>query len=262
MNLNINVIKNALIKHGPSILTGIAMVGVVTTGYLVHKADRKLIGDVAEAVLFEDDSDIPVSDTVKRLAKKNWKNYIPAAVSGVLAMGCAFGANQWHLSKEGALAAAAIMYKANSEELEKKLREEFGEEKVDEVKKKIAEAKADKDRPPWEEKNSGKMCVWDPYSKQWLNISQTDILWAENTANRRLFNCEVVEYRDLIGLLGGNTSKKYFTEDNFGWYMDDTFCYNSSYIQGGGSIQICVGKVDDHLELYYPLEPYDFSDSL
>ena len=229
MNLNINVIKNALIKHGPSILTGIAMVGVITTGYLVHKADRKLIGDVAEAVLFEDDSDIPVSDTVKRIAKKNWKIYIPAAMSGVLAMGCAFGANQWHLSKEGALAAAAIMYKANSEELEKKLREEFGEEKVDEVKKKIAEAKADKDRPPWEEKRPDKMKIWEPYSKQWFWASQQELLWAEIMINKMICQQWKVTLNDLLKIYGCKTSKEF---ENLGWSYDDE-CYTQTWACGG-----------------------------
>ena len=258
--MNLNVVKNTLIKHGPSILTGIAMIGVAVTGYLVHRADRKLIGDVAEKILFEEDTEKPVENTVKEVAKKQWKNYIPAAVSGILTMGCIFGANHWHLSKEGALAAAALMYKANAEDLEKKLREEFGNDKVNEVKQKIREAREDKERPPWEEKPEKKMKVWDPYTKQYLNISQTDILWAENTVNRWLFNSEAVEYNSLIKLLGGKANKS--IGEHFGWFIDDTFCWNSSYIRGGGSIQVCIDMVEDRLTLCYPIEPYDFSESL
>ena len=74
--MNLNAIKHALIKHGPSILTGVAMVGVAVTGYLVHRADRKIIGDVAESILFEEDTEKPIGDTVKVISKKNWKNYL------------------------------------------------------------------------------------------------------------------------------------------------------------------------------------------
>lgn len=148
--MNLNDIKNTLIKHGPSILTGVAMIGVAATAYLMHRAEEKNTVDICISYL--DNKDQTFVDIRKQTYKKNWKNYIPSVICGLATMGCIFGANHWHLSKEGALAAAALMYKANSEDLEKKLREEFGNDKVDEVKQKIREAKEDAERPPWEEK--------------------------------------------------------------------------------------------------------------
>lgn len=217
--MNLNVVKNTLIKHGPSILTGVAMIGVAITGYLVHRAEAKNAVDICVAYM-DKTCDEPYHDVCKEVYKRNWKRFIPSAACGLATMGLIFGANHWHLSKEGALAAATLMYKANSEDLEKKLREEFGNDKVDEVKQKIREAKEDAERPPWEEKPEKKMKVWDPYTKQYLNISQTDILWAENTVNRWLFNAEEVEYNSLIKLLGGKANKS--IGEHFGWFIDES----------------------------------------
>lgn len=253
--MNLNVVKNALIKHGPSILTGVAMIGVAVTGYLVHRADRKLIGDVAEKILFEEDAKKqPIGNTVKEVTKEQWKNYIPAAVSGILTMGCIFGANHWHLSKEGALAAAAIMYKANSEDLEKKLREEFGDDKVNEVKQKIREAKEDAERPPWEEKPKAKMHVWEHVTGQFLDISQQDILWAELNINKWLSNYETVTVNDLVRLLGGRKNRNC---NIWGWRLDDeTFDWNASFSKCGPWVDLQIVKSDDGtLNLVYNIEP-------
>lgn len=263
--ISFNSIKPFIEKHGPTILTGLTMFGVTATAYFTHRADIKMIGDACEAILFTDDSDIPIKTTVKNSMRKNWKYYIPPILIGLTTMGCAFGANRWHLSKEGALAAAAIMYKTNNEELEKAFKEKFGEDQVTEVKKQISEAKAEKDRPPWEEKRPDKIEVWDPYTEQWLYLTEKDILWAEIAANRMLFNGEPVEYAKLIKLLGGSKKKTQYG-DNFGWFLDDTFCFNSSFARGGGSIQIEIDKISkngsDYYELYFPIYPYDYTESL
>lgn len=265
MNLNINTIKNLLIKHGPSILTGLASFGVVATGYLVHRADRKLIGDSAEAILFEEDSDIPVKTTVKRVAKKNWKIYIPAAVSGVATIACIIGSNQWHLSKEGALTAAALMYKTSGEELEKALKEEFGEEKVDEVKKQLKEAKDDKDRPPWEAKRPDKMKIWEPYSKQWFWASQQELLWAEIMVNKMMCQQWKVSLNDLLSIYGIKGKKEW---ENFGWSYDDE-CFTQTWACGGRlmgnwigfSPQLVEGKDGEtYFEMDYEVHPNDLSE--
>lgn len=265
MKLNFRMIKPFLQKHGPSILTGLSMLGVVATGYLTHRADRKIIGDACEAILFEDDADIPVDVTVGRVMRKHWKNYILPASVGVATMACSLGANQWHLSKEGALTAAALMYKTSGEELEKALKEKFGEEEVAEVKKKIAEAKDDKERPPWEAKHPDKMKIWEPYSKQWFWASQQQLLWAEIMINKMICQQWKVSLNDLLNIYGLRGKKEF---DDIGWSYDDE-CYTQTWACGGRMMGNWIGfspilktgtDGEEYFEMDYEVHPNDITE--
>lgn len=265
MKIDFKLIKPVLEKHGPTILTGLASIGVLFTGYLVHRADLKNLGDITEAVLFTDDSDIPVKETVKRVTKKNWKLYIPPAVSALCTIGCIVGADRWHVSKEGMLAAAALMYKTSGEELETKLREEFGDEKVSEIKQKIAEEKADANRPPWQEKQPDKMMIWEPYTKQWFYASQKDILWDELMANKMLAQKFTVTLADICRLYGLKPTKESKT---LGWsYDDETFCELASYYGAGAWIDMCPQTCTrpdgtEYFQMEYGIHPNDISEVL
>lgn len=94
MGINFKMIRPFLEKHGPTILTGLASIGVVLTGYLTHKATMDTLSDTTEAVLFEDDSDIPVKQTVRRIVRENWKRYIPAGITGLATIACIIGVDR------------------------------------------------------------------------------------------------------------------------------------------------------------------------
>ncbi len=265
MNLNINTVKNLLIKHGPTILTGLAMFGVAATGYLTHRADKKLIGDVCERIVTTEETEKPVKDIVTESAKANWKVYIPPVVVGLATIGCTLGANQWHLSKEGALAAAAIMYKTNGEELEKRLKEKFGDEEVKKVKQEIAEAKEDKDRPPWEAKRPDKMKIWEPYSKQWFWASQQELLWAEIMINKMICQQWKVTLNDLLSIYGCKPTKE---GENLGWSYDDE-CYTQTWACGGRLMGNWIGfspqlvensDGSTYFEMDYEVHPNDLAE--
>ena len=263
--INFNAIKPFLEKHGPTILTGLAMFGVAATGYLTHRADKKLIGDVCERIVMSEETETPVKEIVAKSAKANWKIYIPPVVAGLATMGCALGANQWHLNKEGALAAAALMYKTSGEELEKKLTEKYGEEEVKKVKQEIAEAKADKDRPPWEAKRPDKMKIWEPYSKQWFWASQQELLWAEIMINKMICQRFQVTLNDLLKIYGCRPMKD---GDKLGWSYDDE-CYNQIWACGGSLMGNWIGfspqliQNDDgttYFEMDYEVHPNDLTE--
>ena len=265
MKIDFKLIKPVLEKHGPTILTGLASIGVLFTGYLVHRADLKNLGDIAEAVLFTDDSDIPMGETVKRVTKKNWKLYIPSAVSAVCTIGCIVGADRWHVSKEGMLAAAALMYKTSGEELEKKLREEFGDEKVTEIKQKIAEEKAEQNRPPWEERHPDKMKIWEPYTEQWFYASQKDILWAEIVINKKLAQEMEVTLNDLLALYGCKKTKK---GEELGWTIEDE-CFTEIWACGGALmgnwIDFCPQVIENkdgttYFQMEYVIHPVNIDE--
>lgn len=263
MIFNFQTIKPFLQKHGPTILTGLAMFGVVATGYLTHRADKKVISEACEAILFTDDADIPIEETVGRCMKKNWKNYIPPVVTGLATMGCMLGSNQWHLSKEGTLAAAALMYKTSGEELEKALKEKFGDEEVKKMKQEIAEAKADRDRPPWEEMKPGRITFYEPYSKQYIQATQQELLWAELTANKILQQSNRCTMNDLLSCYPH--AKKMRGGDNIGWGLyEDWFCESASYAPSGPWINFTPqyqtnANGDTYFVMDYEINPMELS---
>lgn len=265
ININFHAIRLFLEKHGPTILTGLAMFGVAATGYLTHQADKKLIGDVCERIVMTEETETPVKDIVAKSAKANWKIYIPPVAVGLVTMGCAFGANKWHLSREGALAAAAIMYKTSGEELEKKLAEKYGEEEVSKIKREIAESKAENERPPWEEQKPDKMKVWEPYTEQWLWLSQKDLLWAEIIVNKKLCQQWTVTLNDLLSMFGGKKTK---LGEKLGWsYEDESF--DQVFACGGNLmgrwIDLCPQIVEEidgssYFQLQYVIHPIDLTE--
>lgn len=258
--INYNLIKSFMIKHGPSILTGCACFGVVLTGYFTHKAAMDCLSDVTEAVLCTEETETPVKDIVHRTVKKRWKNYIPAIITGVVAIGCSIWANQWHMTKEGMLASAAIMYKTGSEELEKGFIKKFGSEKIQEVKKEIA----DKERLPKLDGIPDKMKIWEPYTQQWFYASQKDILWAELTINKMLAQQLTARLSDILTLFGCKNTKE---AEKLGWTYNDE-CFVQIWAIGGGLygnwIDFCPQTVENldgssYLQMEYGVHPVDLA---
>lgn len=274
MKINFKIIGKIIEKHGPSILTGMAAVGVVLTGYLTHKAAEKTHGaqaltmakDFADEVKNSDgnidqiDTDTIINEELDGWFKKYWKNYIPPVIAGVGTIACIIGANYWHLSKESALAAAVAFYKASESDLKEVIKEKFGEDAIEDVKKEVAKKRIDDDRPPWEPKDSTKMTIYEPYTKQWFRASQQEILWAELTANKMLQQTWKVRLNDILALYDGCKQTK--LGNVIGWSLDDEMfmdavSYSPSRAAWITFVPIKVEKPDGnaYFEMEYEIHP-------
>lgn len=269
MKLNLKMIGSIIEKHGPSILTGMAAVGVVLTGYLTHRATDKTTSEqvINMAKEFTDevknsdgnidqiDTDTIVSKELDGWFKRYWKNYIPPVVAGVGTIACIIGANYWHLSKESALAAAVAFYKASESDLKEVIKEKFGEDALEDVKKEVAKKRIDDDRPPWEPKDSTRMTIYEPYTKQWFRASQQEILWAELTANKMLQQSWKVRLNDILALYDG--CKKTKLGNVIGWSLDDEmFLESVDYSPSGAAwITFCPQLItNDDGSSYFQME--------
>lgn len=265
MKINFKIIGNILEKHGPSILTGMAAIGVVLTGYLTHKATEKVTMEVADEAEQVKNNQNPISETFiaeikKKVIKENWKNYIPPAIAGVGTIACIIGANYWHLSKESAMAAAVAFYKAAESDLAKEIKEKYGDDALKEIKTDIAKKKMEDDRPPWEPKDSTKMTIYEPYTKQWFRASQQEILWAELTANKMLQQTWKVKLNDILALYNGCKQTK--LGNVIGWSLDDEMfmeavSYSPSRAAWITFVPIKVEKPDGdtYFEMDYEIHP-------
>ena len=143
--------KKQLADHSPTILSGLAMGGLVATVALAVRAtpgalDRinKLKDDkAAEAGPLLQDQDearkskLPVVEVVQA----TWKCYIPAAITGAATMACIIGANQIGLRQKAALAGAYVLAENAFREYKDEVIKTFGEKKEREVNERVTDRK-------------------------------------------------------------------------------------------------------------------------
>lgn len=251
--MNPKVILGFCRKNLPGILSAAAAGGVALTGWLSLEAGKK-IGKDGES-----------PEAFKAKLKKYWKNYIPPVASGLGTIICIFGAHKLHLSKEAAMAAAVAFYKATDSN---------GKASFDTVARVLTndamtggdlvnESIDAKDiKRPNIPDHGVKIRIWEPYTKQWFEASQQDILWAELVANKMLNQRGTVTLNDVLAMFN---CKKKREGDRLGWSWDDEmFNESASYYYSGGWIDICPQWCDENGEtrfiLDYGINPCDISE--
>lgn len=132
----VKTIQNVITKHSPEILTGLGIVGMVTTTVLAVKATPKAY-ELIEAERERKKKELTKTEVVKVA----WKPYIPAMISGGVAIACLIGASNVNARRNAALVSAYQLSTAALSEYKEKVLETVGEEKAKEVHDKIVEEK-------------------------------------------------------------------------------------------------------------------------
>lgn len=206
-------LRTAVVKHSPEILTGIGIAGMITTTILAVKATPKalLLKDEAED---ERGAYLTPLETVKVC----WKPYIPAAVTGVVSVGCLIGASSVNARRNAALATAYKLSETALTEYREKVVETIGEKKEQVIRDKVAQEKVDKEPVSKKEvyiTDTGTQLCFDVMSSRYFESSIEKIKKAANELNRRLSTGEnyvsLSDFYDEIGLRHTKNS------DNLGW---------------------------------------------
>ena len=209
--MSTKALLSILKKNAPSILSGMAVGGVILTGYLAHKAGRKWNPD--------------------KKFKEQWKNYIPMGIAAGGTVACIVGANVMHLKIETAMAGAIAFYKASTTELE-----QF----EDNVYDKFGDAGL---RENLQTKNDISISdveieVYEPYTKQYFKTTRQELLWAELEANKLLSAKGTVKLNEVLALYKNCKQKP--IGNILGWSWDeDWFNESASYYWHGGWIDLC-----------------------
>lgn len=246
-------LKSIFLDNLPSILTGVAVAGVVETVYLAVKATPKAL-EVLEEVPVEE------VNNKKDVVKHTWKCYIPAAISGCGTIACIIGANHIHLSKEaGMIAAYAFLGDKFSD-----YRERSGEKHDSKIMNAIKKDHISEIEKPSRPLEIGKMWVYEPESKQYFQATTEQILWAELTANKMFHNQGWLSFNQFLDLLP--EAKRVEWGDHTGWYIydeDGSWDFNWSFYKGGTpwiDIQPQIATDDDVMILAYGMHPGDCPD--
>lgn len=185
-------IQLAVSRHGPEILTGLGIAGMITTTILAVRATPKaldLIEEKKEELDIQPREKLPVSETVKA----TWKCYIPAAITGVSSVACLIGASSVNVRRNAALTAAYNLSATALSEYKEKVIETVGEKKEQAIRDKIAEERINKD--PVKQSTiivsgNGSTRCFDTITKQRFTSDIETIRRIVNDLNQRMINGE------------------------------------------------------------------------
>ena len=93
-------VKSNVGKHSPEILTGLGIVGMVTTTILAVKATPRALDLIAQAEDEKFDNGHGSKLTSIEVVKVAWEPYIPATITGTVSIACLIGASSVNARKK------------------------------------------------------------------------------------------------------------------------------------------------------------------
>lgn len=208
--------KAATVKHGPVILTGLGIAGMVTTTVLAVKATPKALELIEQKKVEEGKDELKFTETVEA----TWKCYIPATALGVASIACLVGASSVSTRRTAALATAYKLSETAFSEYKEKVVETIGEKKEKIVKDKVAQAKVEKNPVKNSEviiTGKGKTLCMDAITGRYFESDLDAVIKAINKINRSVVTdmyASLNDYYDLIGLPNIELG------DALGWNID------------------------------------------
>jgi hypothetical protein len=205
--MNLSMVNNAVRQFGrsidrnsPTILTALAVAGVVSTVAMAIKATSKAKDALNEEANYRADewssqtgehqSAYPDDFfTQKEIIEITWRFYVPTAVSGLITIGSMIGANHISLRRNAALLSLLSMAETAAREYQEKVVEQIGERKAEKINEEIVQDHLDKH--PVDEKaviltGNGSYLCFDDFSGRYFRSDVESIRRGANTFNQML----------------------------------------------------------------------------
>jgi Family of unknown function (DUF6353) len=186
-------------ENTTTILTGVGVVGTVSTAYLAGRASFK-----AAELIKEDERVVELSKTEK--VKLVWPQYVPAAISGATTIVCIVYANKIASKRMAALALASSISQRRMQEYQDKVLEKFGVKETTKVRDEIAQERVLKNPKDTRDviiTGGGDVLCYDMLTGRYFLSSAEKIRRAENRINHELNNflhASLSEFYEHIGL--------------------------------------------------------------
>ena len=225
MNLIVKKFGGALSKSSPTILTGLGVMGLITTVSMAVKATPKalVILDNEHTHRRNKDGELYAYEEYDMLEtiKLTWKCYIPAAVTGLLTIGCIISANRVNLKRNAALLSLYGLSEAALKEYQKKVIETIGDKK-----ERIVRDEIHKDRitqNPVNDKEviltgSGDSLCYDALSGRYFKSDIEKIRQGLNKVSRDLMSEHFITLNQVYDELNMKSTKM---GEIIGWHIDD-----------------------------------------
>ena len=185
------IVKNlggVISKNSPTILTGLAVAGLLTTTILAVRATPKATELIKADSRKQHDGD-PYAYTKKEAFLSSWTCYVPTAISGAITIACIISANHISLRRNAALASLYSVTEVALKEYQAKVIETIGRNKEQRVRDDIAGDKI-KNNPVESSEviitDKGNVLCYDAYSGRYFRNDIEKIRRVTNELNHNL----------------------------------------------------------------------------
>lgn len=197
-------------EHSPALLTGVGVVGTITTAVLAAQGGAK-----AAHRLSEESPHL----TLQERAKRTWPEFVPAAASGALTVSAIILANRIGNRRTAAIAAAYAISEKAIVEYRDKVREVVGQNKETKIQDAIAQDQVSRTPVP------GNLVVvtgknvlcFDSWSSRYFTSSMEELKSAQNAVNYQLNKYDYASLSDFYDEIRLDHTEE---SDDIGWNID------------------------------------------
>ena len=237
-----NLIHNAKVffdKNASTILSFMAIAGVVSTTVLAVKATPRAIDEIREISKKNHNGD-PNAYTKQEAIEAAWRFYIPAAISGTVTACCILGANVLNQKQQAMLVSAYGYLDQQYKEYRKKVNDVFGEGSDEKVVEEIAKDKMRAYRPNGEET----LLFYEENYGKIFERTMLEVMDAKYQFNKLFTTFGYATMNDFYDLLSLDNIEN---GNVLGWTQED-ICdfYNPAWID----FELELVTLDDGMECY------------
>jgi hypothetical protein len=196
LKLALRQFGRAVDNNSPTILSGLAVAGVLGTVIMAIRATPKAVKAIDEEINYRmdemraDDSDPELS--VSETANICWQFYIPTMLMGATTITCIVMANHISTRRYAAVSSLLALAETAAREYEKKVEETIGEKKAQKIHDDVAQDHIDKH--PIESSavvltGKGEHLFFDSFSARYFKSDVETIRRLVNDFNQRLLRC-------------------------------------------------------------------------
>lgn len=210
--MNVNSLKivtqnvgKAINKNSPTILTGLAVAGFVTTVIFAVKATPKALEILEQERIMRRDYDGGKEITKRDVISLTWKTYLPTFLMGATSISCIIFANHINLRRNAVLSSLYAISETTLKEYQNKVIETIGENKERKIRDEIKGDKI-KNNPPDSNPiiitGKGDTLCYDVLSGRYFKSDIEDIRKVENETNKKLLSNMWVSLNEVYSDLG------------------------------------------------------------
>ena len=203
-------------KHSPEILTGIGVVGMISSTVLAVKATPRAMKLIDMKKKELDTDELTVMETIKTA----WKPYIPTVLVSLASASCLIGASATNYKRNAALASAYALSERTLTRYRDKVIDTIGERKEQQIREKMAQDELNENKLNNSQiiitSNGNTLCM-DTMSGRYFKSDIETIKQAVNKLNRRLVYENYISLNEFYGEIGLENVKN---GDLVGWNLD------------------------------------------
>ena len=195
-------------RNSPAILSGLAVAGVVTTGYLSCTASFKAAKMIAQSEAVRDMEGLDPEEeplTLKNKIKLVWPAYIPAAAMGALTIAAIVTSQSISARRQAAVVSLYTITDKAYAEYRDKVIEKIGEKQELSIRDDISKDRLIKDDVVNKEviiTGNGDQLCYDELSGRVFMSNADKLLKAQNDLNNAIIRNEYASQNDWYGLIG------------------------------------------------------------